>query len=130
MRSQENIMELYQQWAKGSYLKEEILAVIVRQCLRRLNNLVQICVHEFINQIDILETIPMNRHHNILQSNDILMVKVAKKLEFTQSSQSINPVLKGILYFFYGNLLVGVFIHRRAHDPVCTATNRLDWHVF
>jgi len=130
MWNQENIIQLPQQGAKDSYLKEEILAVIIRQCLRRLNNLVQIRVHEFINQINILETIPMSRHHDVLQSNHILVVKVAKKLEFTQSPQRINPVLKGILNFLYGNLLIALFIHRRAHNPVSTATDRLDWHVF
>lgn len=114
----------------NSYLKEEILAVIIRKCLGRLNNLMQIGVHEFINKINILKIIPMIRHHDVFQSNNILMVKMSKKFQFTQSSKCINAILKSVLYFLNCNFLIGFPIDRRTNNPISSSTNGLNRHIF
>jgi len=114
----------------NSYLKEEILAVIIRKCLGRLNNLMQISVHEFVNEINILKIIPMIRHHDVFQSNNILMVKMSKKFQFTQSSKRINAIFKRILYLLYCNFLICFPIDRRTNNPISSSTNRLNRHIF
>lgn len=112
------------------HLEEKVLAVIICESLRRLNNLMQIGIHEFINQIDILEVSPMTRHHYVFQCDHIFMLKMPKKLQFSQSSQSVNTVLKCIVYLFYCNFLIGFPVHRRAHNTICPSTNRFDGHIF
>ena len=58
------------------------------------------------------------------------MVQVPKKFQFTQSSQCINTIFKGILYLLDGNLFIGLSIHGRAHNSICSSAYRLDGDVF
>lgn len=113
----------------GYYLKEEILAVVVRECLRRLNNLVQIRIHELVNQIHVFEASPMDGQHHILQRNNILVPKIPKKLQLPQGSQRIDAVLERVVYLLYRDLLVGLSVHGGANDAVCPATDGFDGHV-
>lgn len=113
----------------GYYLKEEILAVVVRECLRRLNNLAQIRIHELENQIHVLEASPMDGQHHILQRNNILVPKMPKKLQLPQGSQRIDAVLERVVYLLYRDLLVGLSVHGGANDAVCPATDGFDGHV-
>ena len=112
-----------------AYLKKEILAVVIGQRLRRLDNLMQIRVHELGDQVDILEAPPMYRHHYILQGNDILMAQVPKELQLAQRPQRIHAVVKDVVYLLDGDLLVGLLVDRGANYPVGSSSDGLDRHV-
>lgn len=104
--------------------------MVIRKCLRGLDNLMQICIHKFINHVDIVETPPVDGHHDIFQSNHVFMSKMSEELQFSQSSQCINAVVECIMYLLNCNLLIGFPVNRRAHNTVGPSTNRLDWHIF
>lgn len=104
--------------------------MIVRKWLGGLNNLVQIRIHELIHQVDILEALPLNWHHHILQSNHIFMPKMLQQLQFPQRPQRINSVLKRIVDLLNRNFLVRFPVHGRANDAVRSSTDRFDRHVF
>ena len=97
--------------------------------LRGLNDLMKIRIHKFVNQINVLETCPMNRHHNILQSNHIVVPNMSKKLQLPQRSKRINAILKHVGDLLDRDFLIGFPIDGRANNSICPSTNGFDRHV-
>lgn len=104
--------------------------MITGKRLRRLNDMMKIRIHKFVNQIHVLEACPVNWHHNILQSNHILMANVSKKLQFPQCPQRIDTILKHVVDLLDCDFLIGFPIDGRANNPICPSTYGLNRHVF
>jgi hypothetical protein len=60
----------------STYLVDEVLEVLVGEGLGGADDLVQVCVHEFIQQIDIIEPVPGSLH-DVPHANDVLMSEVS-----------------------------------------------------
>lgn len=111
------------------YLKDEVLAMFVGQRLRGLDDLVQIGVHELVNQVHILEASAVDRQHHILQGNHILMLDVPQELELPQGPQRVDPVLEHVVDLLDRDLLVRLPIDRRAHHAVRSFPDGLDGYI-
>lgn len=63
------------QQERQSYLINKVLIVVVCQRLRRSNNLVQVCVHEVVYNVDIVELFSFfdSGPQNVLDANDVFV---------------------------------------------------------
>ena len=111
------------------YLKQEVLAVIIRKGLRRFDDLMKISIHELINQVNIFETGSNRRQHNIFKRDHILVPHMPKKLELSQRPQSINTILKHVMNLFDSDSLVGLTVDRRADHTVSSSSNGFDGNI-
>jgi hypothetical protein len=85
--------------------------MIVGKRLRRIDNLMQVGVHEFRDQIHILEALPVYGHHYILQTNNVLVAEVPKELQLAQHPQRLLSIAEDIVYLFDRDLLVGLLVY-------------------
>lgn len=96
------------------------------QIIIGLDNLVQIRLHQFKNNINVLE-IPSRRwQHDVLDLDYVRMAQQPQKLDFPQDSRCVRDVLKDVVNFLYSDFLTGMGIDCRAHDPItsCSKFNR------
>lgn len=107
-------------------LVQEELVMLLGQIIIGLDNLVQIRLHQFKNNINVLE-IPSRRwQHDVLDLDYVRMAQQPQKLDFPQDSRCVRDVLKDVVNFLYSDFLTGMGIDCRAHDPItsCSKFNR------
>lgn len=78
---------------RSTYLVNEILAMIIAEFLSS-NDPVQICFHEFLNQIHLLKIVEARRPQDVEDGDNVLMTKVAQELNLSQRSQTEHRVVK------------------------------------
>lgn len=96
------------------YLVDEVLAVVVREALRGPYDLVEVCVHELIDDIDVLEFLAAGRRQDVLYPDDVLVVEVPEELDLSQGPLRIHDVFKSLANFLDGNLFVRLCVPGRA----------------
>lgn len=123
---------------KATIGTEGNLTMVIVKRLIRTNNVVKVSVHQFINNVNIIEGILSWRSYDIPNSNylrktvitkqrnrninkkrllkrvkkmNIFMVHVAKELNLPQSPFSVNDVVKGVSNLLYGNFLMRIAIN-------------------
>ena len=69
------------------YLIDEILTMVITQLLCTYYTM-KICLHQFLYEVDLLEIVETWRLQDINDCDDIFVVKVAKKLNLTESSKT------------------------------------------
>jgi hypothetical protein len=77
------------------------------------NDLVEVCVHQLIYNVHIVEILSRGGSNDITDGNDILVVHVAQELDFSESSLGIDPIVEGVANLLDGNLFLCFGIHSR-----------------
>ena len=68
------------------HLVEEILEVWVRELLARANDLVHVCLHELLNDVDFIEGLIITQLEHIQHIGDVLVaLELPQELDLTQS---------------------------------------------
>lgn len=66
-------------------LIDKVLAVVIAKLLSSYNSM-EICLHEFLNQVDLIEFSETWWFKEIEDSDDVLVMEVTEELDFAQSS--------------------------------------------
>mmetsp|Transcript_7065 Transcript_7065/g.28699 ORF Transcript_7065/g.28699 Transcript_7065/m.28699 type:complete len:582 (-) Transcript_7065:145-1890(-) len=114
-----NVLEPSQQ------LVEEELVVLVRQVVVRLDDLVEVRLHELEDDEDVLELPRVGREHDVLHLHDVGMLQHAEELHLSQDPGRIRHVLEDVGDLLDGHLLPGLVVRRRAHHPVASLADDL-----
>jgi hypothetical protein len=112
-----------------AYLVDKILTVVVRQGLGRPDYLMQVRVHQFIHNVQVVEGPSPQRLHDVFDSNDVLMIEMPKQPDFSQRPARIGGILECIANFLDSNLFPSLHIPSRAHNPVSALPNRFYWLI-
>lgn len=107
------------------HLVQKELVMLLGQIIVRLNNLVQIGIHEFKDNIDILEILLARWKHDVLYLNYIRMPQHPKQFNFSQNSCSIRGVFENVFNFLYGNLFSSLRVGCRANNTIAAFPNNL-----
>lgn len=86
-------------------LIEKVANVIIAQLLR-LQQFVEVRLHEALDNVDILHTTNVCRTNNVANVNDVLMLKTCQNFNLPQCSLTVRLVLKG-RDLLDGHLLLG-----------------------
>jgi hypothetical protein len=70
--------------------------VLVGQRLRRADDLVQVRVHELIDQINVVELVAHSGFLDVLDGNQVLVAQVPQQLDLTQRASGVGQVLEGV----------------------------------
>ena len=70
-----------------THLIYKVLTVVIAELLSTYHA-VQICLHKFLNEVDLFKGLHVGRAKDIEDSNDILMPKVAKKFNLAEGAQT------------------------------------------
>ena len=89
----------------AKHLVNEVLTVVVRQVLRAAYDLVQVCVHELVHEVDVVEEVPARRPQDVSHRDDVLVLEIPQQRDFAQCSSRVCDVLERVGYFFDGHLL-------------------------
>ena len=116
-----NMIESHQTRVTRCGGKKWHLTVILRQGLVAANDLVEVCVHQLIHDVHVVEILPRGRSDDVTDSNDILMVHMAQELDFSEGSLGIDPVVEGVANLLDGNLFPCFGIHSRAVQTPATS---------
>lgn len=92
-------------------LINEILDVINRNGLFRVDDTMQICLHQILNNVDVFKFFNRRRRWDYVDnSNDILMIKHAHKLDLSKNPFGIHWIVKCSSDFLYSYFFIGIFI--------------------
>ena len=80
-----------------THLVHEELEVVVCKRLRRSNDLMQVGVHELVDNIDVFEVLRIGREQKVPHANDVLMLQMSQQLDFTQGAPGVCQVFEGVL---------------------------------
>ena len=56
----------------------------------------QVCVHELVDHVHIVELVLAGGRHDVQDANDVLVPKVAQQLDLTQRSPGVRQVLERV----------------------------------
>lgn len=107
------------------HLVQKELVMLLGQIIVRLDNLVQIGIHKFKDNIDILEILLARWKHDVLYLNYVRMPQHPKQLNFSKNSRSVGGVFENVFNFLYGNLFSSLGIGCRANDTIAAFPNNL-----
>lgn len=111
-------------------LVDEVLDVLVRELVLGVDDLVQICLHEVEDYVNIFKRVTDRTWSEIHKPTDIFVLEVAKEFYLTQDAFAIDQVLKSTLDLLDCHfLVVSILVHRRTHDSVGTSSERFQWLV-
>ena len=99
--------------AKPEYLIEEVADMIIAQSLG-LQQFVQICLHQTLHNVDVSQTLHVNRSEDVSDIDDVLVLEPVEDLDFSQSSLAVSLVLEGA-DLLDGDLALGLHVHG-GHD--------------
>ena len=88
-----------------TYLIDEVLEMLVCEGLGGPDDLMQICVHQVMHQIHVLEVLLRCWPHDILQPNNVWMLKVPQQLHLSQRLSAVGCMLKSVAELLDGDLL-------------------------
>ena len=111
------------------HLVDEVLVMVVGECLRRANDLMQVGIHELVDHVHIIKRVSSGRLHDVLDSYDVFMVQVSKQPNFTEGASSVCRVLKGIPNLLYSDFLARFRVPCRTHDTISALADRFDRRV-
>ena len=75
-------------------LVQEVLDVLVGERLRRADNLVQVCVHQRGDHVQV--GAPVGAAHEVADADDVLMVKVEEELDLAERTLRGRLVLEDV----------------------------------
>jgi hypothetical protein len=110
-------------------LVEEVLDVLVREVVLRVDDLVQVGLHEVEHDVDVDERLILRRRDEIAQADDILVLEVPEHLDLAQDALRVDQIVERVDDLLDRDLAVRDLIQRRADDTVGTATERLERRV-
>ena len=89
------ISSCIQYWyTRSTYLINKILTMVITQLLGP-NNPMQISLHEFLYEIDLLEAVEVRRAEDIEDRDDVFMVEMAEELDLAEGAKTEHGVVKG-----------------------------------
>ena len=68
---------------------------------------VEVCLHELLDEIDLLEVVDAGGAEDVEDGDDVLVVKVAEELDLAEGAETEHGVVEG------GDLLDGDLLARR-----------------
>lgn len=93
-------------------LVEEVADVVIAQLLR-LQQLVQVRLHEALHNVDVLHAADVGGANNVANVNDVLVLETGQDFNLSQCSLTVGLVLKG-RDLLDGHLLLGDIVKCRA----------------
>ena len=114
---------------QGTRLVHKVLAVLVRERLRRADDLVQVCVHQLIHQVHVVELGQRGRAQHVVQRHDVVVAQVAQQLYLAQRASRVCCVLESVANLLDGHAFVAHRVGRAAHHAVGALAQRFDGRV-
>lgn len=78
----------------GGYLVDEVLTVVVAEALGS-DHAVEVGLHELLDEIDVPERLEAGGEEDVEDGDDVLVAKVAEKLDLAEGAQTEHGVVKG-----------------------------------
>mmetsp|Transcript_10629 Transcript_10629/g.13132 ORF Transcript_10629/g.13132 Transcript_10629/m.13132 type:complete len:204 (-) Transcript_10629:434-1045(-) len=109
----------------------KILDVVNTQTLFRVDNAVQVRLHQIGHDIHVIKVLhaACQRRHHIHNPNNIFVSEVFQKFDFAQNALGINFVTKRLRYHFNRDLCIGRRVQSRNHDTVRTGANHANERI-
>lgn len=104
--------------APGEDLEHEVLQVIIREVLSRVDHTVHISLHEFRDDVDVFEIGGLGRLGHVQNLDDVLVVEELEQTDLTHDTFRINQILKGLRHLFDGHFDAAFVVVCRAHHSV------------
>ena len=108
------------------YLVNEVLEVLIGKCLGAPDDLVQVRVHELIDDVDVVIFVFVGRFLNIPDCDDVLMPKMSEQFNLPQRPPRVRKILEGVSDLLDCHLLPSHQILCTANNPIGTLANGLD----
>lgn len=71
----------------GNHLVDEELEVVITERLRRSDDLMKVCIHQVLDNVQILKVL-LRRSHKLPQADHIIMLQVAEQHAFSQGASA------------------------------------------
>lgn len=125
------MMQPFQLHACGAqtYLIDEVLCVFIREFLLGLEDLVEVCVHQLVHDVEISQISGVNWHHDIMNADDVFVFEVPEQLDFSDGSLGIREVEKDLGDFLDGSRFSRTQVFGRADHPIRSASDGSGEHV-
>ena len=107
-------------------LVHEVLEVLITQFLSRVDNSVHVGLHQFSDDIDVVETSRSGRLEHVNHVYDVVVAEEFQQFDFSHDTLSINEVFKGFTHFLNGNLAPTLVIISRTYHTVCAMADLLN----
>lgn len=86
---------------------------------------VQIRLHEFLDQIDLVKLVYTGRPEDVEDGDDVLVVKVAEDLYLAEGAEAVHRVVEG-RDALNGDLALRGVVHGRPHDAVLALADDIE----
>ena len=114
-------------------LVHEVLAVLLRQRLGRPYDLVQVRVHELIDQVHVPGGVPAaalgGGEQHVQEGDHVVVHQVPQQADLTQRPPRVRPVLEAVGHLLDSHPGPGGAVGGAAHHPVGPLTQPLDRRV-
>lgn len=109
-------------------LVDEELAVVITKG-RRLEHVLKVGVHDFGNDVNIMEEAFMGRDDKVFDGEDVLMLHMSKKHDFTKGATSSKGSLESVWDFLDSHFLVCVDVVESVDLSISSCADGCDWGV-
>ena len=106
-------------------LIQEELIVFVRQIIVRLDDLMQIRLHELEHDEHVVKIPRIRRQHDVQHLHDVRVLQVSQQRHLSQDPRRVARVIERVLHLLYRHSLPRLAIDRRAHDAVASLPDDL-----
>ena len=92
--------------------------MVVCERLSRSYDLMQICVHAFVYDINIFKRLFVGWFHDAMYLDDVRMLNVSQEIHFAETSNGFNPVSEWRFDFFDGDPASSCGVLSGADKPI------------
>mmetsp|Transcript_39627 Transcript_39627/g.69597 ORF Transcript_39627/g.69597 Transcript_39627/m.69597 type:complete len:264 (+) Transcript_39627:926-1717(+) len=110
---------------RPQHLIDKVLNMIKTQTLLGINDSVQIRLHQFTDNVNILEIVHIPHHgwHHIVNAHNVLMFQMLQQLDLTKDTLGVDLILKSLGHHLNGHAGVQLSVCRGNDNAVRTRSN-------
>jgi hypothetical protein len=105
-------------------LVDEVLDVVYAERLLRVDDPVQVSLHEVAHNVDIVEGCEAGRAQDVHDVDDVVVAELAQQLDLSQDALGVYEVVKGVRHLLDGHLLLGLCVESADDHAVRAVPNR------
>mmetsp|Transcript_12372 Transcript_12372/g.22331 ORF Transcript_12372/g.22331 Transcript_12372/m.22331 type:complete len:229 (-) Transcript_12372:314-1000(-) len=110
---------------RPQHLVDKVLNMVQAQTLFGINDSVQIRLHQFTDNVDILKIVHIPHHgrHHIINAHNIFVLEMLEQLDLAKDALGIDLILKRLGHHLDGHAVVQMSVLCRNDDPVRSRSN-------
>ena len=84
--------------------------MVVRQWLRRRDDLMQVRVHQLVHDVNVVEAVDRGGAQDVLDADDVLVVEVAQNLDLAKRALRVSQMVERLVDLLDRNFLAGFVV--------------------